>query len=441
MPKKRNGYITRSLVLLAVGVLVRLLLMTRLRPSLVDPSYIDAARHILHLDFRALGDRTPLYPLLLAMCGLNYWVVWVVQSILGLAASLMIFDMALRRTRHGPCALIVGLACSLIRDVLLFESYLATETLASFLLVASLWLITRAEGTSESKMWYPLGVGSILALAGLNRPLMLCLIPVYYSFMVPIWPPANILRRDGIKKTLLFAVPVIVLVFGWCGFNYLKSGFFSPTTRAGQQLMDQVTPYVELAPDKFAVLRDVWLQNRQHPHDVQEGIFDESLPEIERRTGKSQVQVSRELTYLALYLEVHHPLLCLRRAEDGWMQFWGEASPAEVNWPQDTRLGLTGFAGPLAEFLIHKVMAVFLVLALFSFPCALFRLRVFTKFEYLIFAITLWVSVFAAFTEFGDNHRFSVPFLPLIVYIVLTWGWKCITSISTKIHQPTPTEV
>jgi hypothetical protein len=86
-------------------------------------------------------------------------------------------------------------------------------------------------------------------------------------------------------------------------------------------------------------------------------------------------------------------------------------------------------------------MAFFLVLALFSFPCAFFRLRVFTKFEYLIFAITLWVSVFAAFTEFGDNHRFSVPFLPLIVYIVLTWGWKCITSISTKIHQPTPTEV
>jgi hypothetical protein len=267
VPEKRDGYITRSLVLLAVGVLVRLLLMTRLRPLLVDPSYVDAARHILHLDFRALGDRVPVYPLLIALCGLNFRAVWVVQCILGLAASLMIFDMALRLTRHGPSALVIALACSLIRDVLLYEPAIATEALASFLLVASFWLITRGAGTAEDNVWYPLGVGLTAALAGLNRPLLLCLIPVYYFFLVPIWPPANILRRDVHKKSLLFAFPVLALVLGWCGFNYFNSGFFTPTTRAGQQLMDQVTPYVELAPDKFAVLRDVWVKNRVHFHD------------------------------------------------------------------------------------------------------------------------------------------------------------------------------
>lgn len=436
MLDSHNRHTKEVWVLLGIGVLVRLFLFVRLHPLLVDPSYTDAARNILQLHFRALGDRTPLYPMLLAVCGVNYEAVWIAQSFLGIAVSLMIFDMALRHTHRGSVALIVALACSLIRDVLIYESYIATETLAAFLVVTSLWLVARADGTGESKMWYPLGVGATLALGGLNRPLMLCLIPVYYCFMVPIWPLANILRPESIKKTLLFALPVIVFVFGWCGFNYFNSGFFSPTTRAGQQLMDQTTPYVELAPDKFAVLRDVWLKNRQHPHDVQEELFEESLPEIESRTGKSRAEVSRELTHLALYLEVHHPLLCLRRAEDGWLQFWGTASPAETQWPQETRLGVTGFIGPLAEFLVRETMGCFLLLALISFPCGFFRLRVFTKFEYLVFAIVLWVSVFAALTEFGDNNRFSLPFLPVIMYVVLTWSWKCVTSISTKIHAP-----
>jgi hypothetical protein len=436
VPGKRDGYITRSLVLLVVGVLVRLLLMTRLRPLLVDPSYVEAARNILQLNFRALGDRTPVYPLLIALCGLNPWAVWVAQSILGLAASWMILDMAFVVTRRGSAALVIALACSLIRDVLLYEPAIASEALAGFLLVASFWLITRGAGTAKDKVWYPLGVGLTAALAGLDRPLLLSLIPVYYFFVVPIWPPANILRLDVHKKSFLFAVPVITLVFGWCGFNYFNNGFFTPTTRAGQQLMDQVTPYVELAPDKFAVLRDVWVKNRPHFHDVQEDMFNESLPEIQRRTGKSRIEVSRELTHLALYLQIHHPLLCLRRAEDGWMQFWGAPNSEDLPWAPDFRMGLTGFISPMLDFLTRQVVAVFLVLALLSFPCALFRLRVFTKSEYFVFTLTLWASIFAAFTEFGDNRRFSVPFLPLMFYVVLTWGWGRINSLASgENHQ------
>ena len=182
----------------------------------------------------------------------------------------MIFDMAFRRTRHGLCSLLVGLACSLIPEVLVYESSVMTEALTNFLLVTSLWLITRYDGAGESNIRYPLGLGSIVALAGLTRPLMICLVPVYYCFLVPLWPPAKILRREAIKRTLFFALPVIVFILGWCGFNYFNNGYFTPTTRAGQQLMDQVDPYVDLAPDRFAVLRDIWLQSRRqaltHPY-------------------------------------------------------------------------------------------------------------------------------------------------------------------------------
>jgi hypothetical protein len=353
----------------------------------------------------------------------------------------MIFAMAFHRTRHSLCSLFIALAGSLIPEVLVYESLVMTEALTNFLLVTSLWLFTRCDRGRESNLRYPLGLGLTVALAGLTRPLMICLVPVYYGFLVPLWPPAKILRRENIQKTLGFGLPVMVLILGWCGFNYFNSGYFTPTTRAGQQLMDQVDPYVDLAPERFAVLRDIWLQFRRqgltHPNGTVEDVYEIVLPEMEKRTGKTSIQICHELASLALYLEIHHPFLWLRRAEQGWIQFWGEPDPDEAAWPERDKMGLAAFANPLANFLVREVKAVFLLLTFLSIYCALFRLKVFTKLEYLIFAITSWCSTFAAFTEFGENRRFCVPFYMLIIYTVFSRGWVWTAAASLKSPSPT----
>ena len=91
--------------LVAVGALVRLILATRLSPLLIDPSYTDSARDILTFHFRALGDRAPTYPLLLALCGNNFHVVWLVQSLLGIAASVIFrHGLSVHRTGCGRAA-------------------------------------------------------------------------------------------------------------------------------------------------------------------------------------------------------------------------------------------------------------------------------------------------------------------------------------------------
>jgi hypothetical protein len=400
-----------------------------------DGSYIRAAQDILGFNFHDLGKRVPVYPLLVALCGLNPRVIWIAQSILGIAASLMIFEMAFRRTRHGLFSLLVGLVCSLSPEILVYESSIMTEALTNFLLVTSIWLIDRYEGAGESNIRYPLGLGLIVTLACLTRPLMICLLPVYYGFLVPLWPPAKTLQREAIQRTLAFALPAIVLIFSWCGFNYFNSGFFTPSTYAGHNIMDQVDPYVGVAPERFAVLRDAWLrakvQSRNFPNMNANPVFDGAALEVERRTGESKYQIWHEYQSLAFYLEIHHPLLYLRRAEQGWMQFWGEPSLDEVVWPEISTVTPGEFLMTLANFLVREVEAVFLVLALLSIPCALFHRKVFTKLEYLTFAIALWASAFAALTDFGENRRFCVPFYMLIVYTLLTRGWLWITATSS----------
>lgn len=86
----------------------------------------------------------------------------------------------------------------------------------------------------------------------------------------------------------------------------------------------------------------------------------------------------------------------------------------------------------MAKFVVRETKAAFLLLALLSIACALFRPKVFTRVEYLTFTTALWVSVFAAFTEYGENRRFCVPFYMLIVYIVLTRAWIWIAATSSK---------
>lgn len=84
----------------------------------------------------------------------------------------------------------------------------------------------------------------------------------------------------------------------------------------------------------------------------------------------------------------------------------------------------------MLNFLAREIKATFLVLALIAIPCALLRLKVFTKLEYLVFAIALWVSACAGFMEFGEDSRYSIPFYMLIFYTVLTRGWIWITATS-----------
>ncbi|MGD0224082.1 MAG: hypothetical protein ABSF71_17270 [Terriglobia bacterium] len=439
MPEQSNQFARYAVVLLVLGVLARFPVMLFLRHDSIfvysDFSYAQTAQAILRLNFHALGDRVPVYPLLVALCGLNPHVIWIAQSILGIAASLMIFDMAFRRTRHGLYSLLIGLACSLAPEVLVYESSLMTEALTNFLLVTSLWLITRYDGAGEGNVRYPLALGSIVALAALTRPLTICLVPVYYCFLVPLWPLAKIFRPEGLKRSLFFALQVIVFLLGWCGFNYFNSGYFTPTTLSGENLMDQVDPYVDLAPGRFALLRDTWLQSRWKlkgtPNKNATLVYGDAVSELERRTGETGFQISHEYKSLALYLQIHHPLLCLRRAEQSWMQFWGEPTWDEVVWPEGGRVTLDEFLMTMANFLVREVEAFFLVLALLSIPCALFRLKAFTKLEYLVFAIALWVSVFAAFTEFGENRRFCVPLYMLIIYTFLTRIWLWITATSS----------
>jgi hypothetical protein len=431
LPETNDSFRRYALLLLALSFLARL-------PAFIQPghlpvivyfegTYLQTAQDIVHWNIHALGARVPLYPLFIALCGQSPRAIWIAQSLLGIASSLLIYAMAYRCTRHAPFALLVGLGGSAVPEVLAYESSIMSETLATFLIVLAAWLFARYDGVDESPVVYPAAMGVLVGLMALNRPLMICLVPLLFPFVVPVWPLSNLLRRDTFVKAAAFTLPALALILGWCGLVYRNSGSFSPTTLAGRNLMDQVDPWVELAPPQFAVLRETWIEhrerNRNSPIKNVNPVFDESVPEIVAKTGWSSSRVEHGFQSMAIYLIVHHPGLYLRRAEQGWIQFWAEPTRDEVVIPDAASVTPAEFFLTFTDFMVRQVKAMFLVLALISIPCLLLRSQAFSRIDYLIFALALWNSIFAALTEYGENRRFCVPFYLLILYVLMTRGW------------------
>lgn len=440
MSEPKDSFRRYALILLVLGALTRLpaFIQPRSLPVIIffDGSYLQAARDILHLNFHALGSRVPVYPLFVLLCGLHPRVIWIAQSLLGIATSLLIYSMAYRRTANAKFSVVVGFAGSLAPEILSFESSIMTETLAAFLLVLAVWLISHYEEAEKPPLIYPLGLGILAGLMTLNRLVMISLLPVFFFFLVPVWPVSNWIRRETLRKALAFALPALALILGWCGLVHRNSGRFALTTVGGHNLMDQVNPWVELAPPQFALLRDNWVKYREvtRATNIQNvnPVFDRSVAAISAETGRSPALVGSDYEALARYLMIHHPGLYLRRAEQGWIQFWADPTRDEMVFPDAASVTPSEFLLTFSDFMVQEVKAMFLVLALIAVPCLLIRSRIFSRLEYLIFALALWNSIFAALTEYGENRRFCFPFYTLILFVLMTRGWIWVRAASPR---------
>lgn len=141
--------------------------------------------------------RTPGYPLFLAgvfaVAGIGAVPVLVAHHALGVAACAMI--AATSRRIAGPTAgLICGMAAAADARLLGMECYLLTETLATFLLVLSVWLAT---GTTRPGLRAAC-LGAALASLCLVRPAFQVTVPLLVAALVLSAGPIRHARTSGL---------------------------------------------------------------------------------------------------------------------------------------------------------------------------------------------------------------------------------------------------
>ncbi|HVN29354.1 MAG TPA: hypothetical protein VMT64_12745 [Candidatus Binataceae bacterium] len=404
--------------LIAISAMVRMLLIVhlRVRGSWDTQSYVVVANAIRSLDFHAGydGRRTPVFPALMILCGMDFDNVRLAQSLLGIAIAAIVFAIVWRRTGNATTSFIAGLLSSVGIMELLYEQVVYSETLCTFWIVLSVWMYARIESQEILPMRDYVLLGIAAALAGMTRPMFLYLGPLYAALIL-------IRRRRDIAALVL--APTLLLALGWSMVNARTIGYFGVTTTTGFNLSNHSGAFMELAPPRYSKIADIYLRYRDYQME-QMGSQTMTIwlaeGEMERKLGLTHAELSRQLTRMSLEMFARHPLLYLESLSRSWARFWGIGFYDFVRSYKQVVGG--GFAyGTIVAMgtLQLAINAAFLAIAIYLFARWMMKHdRV--GFDLAVIAIVLMGSVVQAFMEYGENVRYLAPLAPLTIYLVAT---------------------
>ena len=290
------------------GILLRAVLLASLRPKLTpdSPTYLALAHQIGSLNLVGNpGIRTPGYPLLLLALGYSQTAAWIVQAVLGLATSLLIYSL-IRRLGGSSVSALLGAAFYAINlSVVADERQVMTETLTSFLLVVttSIWLhVTQTARPSRRAI---AGLGVALAYLCLTRPDQL-VVALWFAVAFVLWGER---RHQGnavtfgatMKRAVAALLPAVIALGAWAGINKDTTGVFTVSTVAGHNMIDHVAPYVRVEPgsDRSIETAYVTVRSRLAAEGIRYNVSWAAEPAMERASGLMAAEVSQRLLELA----------------------------------------------------------------------------------------------------------------------------------------------
>ncbi len=392
-------------------------------------TYMRPAQNILAGDFSNYeGRRPPGYPLVLAIAGLSPHRAWALQMLMGLAISVLLFYVAFALTRRPGLAALVGMTYNLNLSQLFFEANLVSETTSTFAItgVVALLLVSYQRIHDKRRVWpWLLGLGLMAAFATLTRPQFIflpLLIATLIAYASHTRTGARFWRSAG--HVGLAFVTSTVLILGWCGFNYAKVGFFTISTQTGIFLMDHALAFIELAPDRYATIRNIYLRHRDEKL-AQTGRHNaswEGLPEAMAATGLSLPALSNELARMSIEMFVRHPLRYATGVAHAWVDFWAAPmywQPAMLRLPRVSRF--VGLAWRLEQPIVRFASAVFLGLVAITTLSPAFRRRLRWDLGLTtLTAIVLGTSLVQALAIWSENARYAISVQPLLIVIVIS---------------------
>ena len=321
-------------------------------------------------------------------------------------------------------ATIAAFVHALALNQLFLEASLLSETLATFLLTLSFYLVQRA----SEKHWAfgtLAGAGGVAAFAALTRPVS-ALAGVVLAAWTMIAARGRRLAATG-AFLICFSVPVLA----WCAFNQAMIGQFGMSTLIGLTLTNHSGAFIERAPDEYATLRDIYLAYREK-HIAASGthrmtIF-EARQEMKERTGFTDAQLSRELSRMSVKLFKAYPLDYLRSVAEAWAAFWTVPIPVMDDLLRSPGAALRiGLLSRIQTCVFRIGYVAFLLLSVPTLWIALWRKKATDagwNCAATIVILVLGMSVAQALLEFGGNGRYAIPTQSLAMAAVIIASTK-----------------
>lgn len=225
------------LVIVAAGAVLRLAFSSRAPVFFHGDSiqyYVPAHALMLGEGFPLSLKRPPVYPLLLALVGRGlgegFAPVIALQHVLGLGTAALVYGVG-RVTFGRGIGLLAGLVTALSGGLLIYEHYLLTEALFTFLLTLAVYLCLL--GLWRDSGWCYAGSGLAIGLATLTRPhaqMLLLLVPPVLLLCDRRWRPV-------LRATALVGGAALLVIVPWMARNAAVHGAFTVAGALGQNLI------------------------------------------------------------------------------------------------------------------------------------------------------------------------------------------------------------
>jgi len=351
---------------------------------------------------------TPGYPLfLLPFAGLNVTQqtildITLVQALFSALLPLLVFRLG-TLILPGAWPLLPALLTALSPQLVISNTYVLTETLFTFLLLAAITVLATAFSSTKARAWKILLAGMLVGLGALTRPTL-----NYYwvALLVPIWLQTQQPAKTRLRMTAILLAGCLLVYAPWTVRNLTTLGVTSdPTLAAGTLIHGSYPNYsYEDRPESRGY------PYRFDPHFDRFGhSTTDALAEIWRRASNEPGR------YLAWYLF----------GKPAGYLGWGDAAALNniFTYPPDKSPYFTSTPFALTFMLMHLSHWLWIIMALAGIVISVVqikrkRLEPAHLFILSLLSITIIYFLVIHMAAF-PIARYNIPILPLIFILAI----------------------
>src|SRR6185436_17934762 len=253
-----------------------------------------------------------------------------------------------------------------------------------------------------------------------------------FLFLVLLFPLLMLYAESGLRwpnrrawfYAVLVTLPMVVAVVGWAKVVESKTGYFATSTQSGFGLVNHSVEFIELAPERYATVRDILLKHRAE-RMAAAGHAGNTVwyawPEIREVTGWSLPEASRQLQQMSMKMFAQHPVRYAGSVARAWLEFW----TVPIIWAPE-RISPLWLAQPLQSvwWLEHKLLRIanLLFAVLVAAVVVSRRLRAAARWDLdatAISAVILASSLLQAMADRGAGSRYAMTVQALIALVLM----------------------
>ena len=399
------------------GITIRLVLAVLYQHITLYPDtedYIFLAKRLLDLNLSGYeGQRSPGYPILLAISNISDVATVVLQACMGILSLIIIYKTSLAIGVSKKISLITTLILTCYLPAIFFEFALLSETLTLLFIVLIFYLFNNIwKGKSKSYLLLGLACGYLISI----KPFYIFLPVISYLFLL-----FNDNQKEKyIQKTIYILFIPIIVFLGWSYVNKINTGYFTATTFYGFNLAQNCVNFAENTTAEYSEIGEIYAKYRDNRTSDKETAMTiwEAYPELEEKTGLTFPDLSKRLYDYSIATIKENPEAYIKQVFISWCDFW----KTSLYWEYDSvtvscAKNVILYICYIERILLQLIKTLFVLLIPYNIIQTIRKKRLSP--QTIISIVVLSASILQALITYGTNSRFSFPFEMLIVLSVL----------------------